>query len=90
MIQEHVAATNSVKGKQILDSFTDYLPKFKKIIPHDYNRMHDGNRADGGKGSEQSSRHRLKHSMRMRESKEERRWENRLDLWNMNEKKADQ
>ena len=39
MIQEHVAATNSVKGKQILDSFTDYLPKFKKIIPHDYNRM---------------------------------------------------
>ena len=39
MIQEHVTATNSVKGKQILDSFTDYLPKFKKIIPHDYNRM---------------------------------------------------
>ena len=28
-----------MKGKQILDSFTDYLPKFKKIIPHDYNRM---------------------------------------------------
>ncbi len=39
MIQEHVAYTNSVKGKMILDHFEEYLPKFKKIIPHDYNRM---------------------------------------------------
>ncbi len=39
MIQEHVACTNSVKGKQILENFTEYLPKFKKIIPHDYQRM---------------------------------------------------
>ena len=39
MIQEHVAYTNSEKGKQILDNFGEYLPKFKKIIPHDYERM---------------------------------------------------
>ena len=39
MIQEHVAYTNSVKGKMILDNFGDYLPKFKKIIPYDYKRM---------------------------------------------------
>jgi glutamate synthase (ferredoxin) len=39
MIEEHVAATGSVKGKKILDNFMDYLPKFKKIIPHDYRRM---------------------------------------------------
>jgi len=39
MIKEHVALTNSVKGKEILDHFGDYLPKFKKIIPHDYERM---------------------------------------------------
>lgn len=39
MIAEHVASTNSVKGKKILDQFMDYLPKFKKIIPHDYRRM---------------------------------------------------
>ncbi len=39
MIKEHVAYTNSEKGKKILDNFLDYLPKFKKIIPHDYNRM---------------------------------------------------
>ena len=39
MIQKHVAYTNSERGKQILDSFGEYLPKFKKIIPHDYKRM---------------------------------------------------
>ncbi len=39
MISEHVANTNSAKGKEILEHFTDYLPKFKKIIPHDYRRM---------------------------------------------------
>ncbi len=39
MIKEHAALTNSVKGKEILDNFGEYLPKFKKIIPHDYERM---------------------------------------------------
>ena len=38
-IEEHVAATGSKKGKQVLDNFEDYIPKFKKIIPHDYKRM---------------------------------------------------
>lgn len=39
IIQEHVSYTNSEKGKEILDNFSDYLPKFKKIIPRDYERM---------------------------------------------------
>ncbi len=39
MIEEHVACTNSEKGKEILNHFTEYLPKFKKIIPKDYERM---------------------------------------------------
>ncbi|MBU9737298.1 glutamate synthase large subunit [Diplocloster agilis] len=39
MIREHVAYTNSEKGKKILADFGAYLPKFKKIIPYDYNRM---------------------------------------------------
>lgn len=39
MISEHVAATNSAKGKEILAHFEEYLPKFKKIIPHDYEKM---------------------------------------------------
>ena len=39
IIKEHVKYTNSEKGKQILDDFGTYLPKFKKIIPHEYNNM---------------------------------------------------
>ena len=39
MITDHVAATNSPRGKEILDHFSEYLPKFKKIIPHDYQAM---------------------------------------------------
>jgi glutamate synthase (NADPH/NADH) large chain len=39
MIQDHVTYTNSAKGKEILNNFGEYLPKFKKIIPHDYSRM---------------------------------------------------
>lgn len=39
LIEEHVKATNSKKGKDILGNFDDYLPKFKRIIPHDYKKM---------------------------------------------------
>ena len=39
LIQQHVDATGSEKGKRILDNFEKYLPKFKKIIPHDYKKM---------------------------------------------------
>ena len=39
MIEEHVANTNSEIGKKILNDFSEYLPKFKKIIPKDYEHM---------------------------------------------------
>lgn len=39
MIEEHVKATGSAKGKKILADFENYIPKFKKIIPHDYKKM---------------------------------------------------
>ncbi len=39
MIEEHVAATDSAKGKEVLEHFEEYLPKFKKILPYDYARM---------------------------------------------------
>lgn len=39
LIEEHVEATNSAKGKEILADFDEYLPKFKRIIPHDYKKM---------------------------------------------------
>ena len=39
MIEAHVAATGSAWGREILEHFEEYLPKFKKIIPTDYKRM---------------------------------------------------
>jgi glutamate synthase (ferredoxin) len=39
MIEEHVAATGSEKGKKVLENFASYLPKFKKVIPNDYKKM---------------------------------------------------
>ncbi|MBR1390473.1 MAG: glutamate synthase large subunit [Lachnospiraceae bacterium] len=39
MIKEHVSLTNSEKGKEVLDNFSEYLPKFKRVVPYDYNRM---------------------------------------------------
>ena len=38
MIQDHVTYTGSARGKEILDHFGEYLPKFKKVMPHDYRR----------------------------------------------------
>ena len=39
IIEEHVKVTGSPKGKEILDNFEEYLPKFKKILPDDYAKM---------------------------------------------------
>ncbi len=39
LIEAHVAATGSKKGKQILAAFKSYVPCFKKIMPRDYDRM---------------------------------------------------
>ena len=39
IITEHVAYTNSKKGKEVLDNFGEYLQMFKRIVPHDYKKM---------------------------------------------------
>lgn len=39
LIEEHLKNTDSKRAKTILDNFDEYLPKFKKIIPHDYKKM---------------------------------------------------
>ena len=39
IIAEHVKATGSLKAKEIYDNFSDYLPKFKRIVPFDYKKM---------------------------------------------------
>lgn len=55
LIQQHVDATGSEKGKRILDNFEEYLPKFKKIIPHDYKKMMSAIASMEEKGYEQRS-----------------------------------
>ncbi|WP_312071672.1 glutamate synthase large subunit [Anaerotignum propionicum] len=40
MLTNHVKLTGSKKGKEILDDFANYLPKFKKVLPHDFDKMH--------------------------------------------------
>ena len=39
LIEEHFKATGSARAKEILDRFEEYLPKFKRIIPHDYKKI---------------------------------------------------
>ena len=39
LIEDHVRETNSERGKEVLMHFRDYLPHFKKIVPHDYQRI---------------------------------------------------
>ncbi len=38
-IEEHAEATGSAKAKHILENFEEYIPRFKKIIPHDYAKI---------------------------------------------------
>ncbi len=39
LIEEHVKRTGSPLGKKILEDIDGYIPKFKKVIPHDYKHM---------------------------------------------------
>lgn len=39
LIAEHTECTGSQKGREVLENFEAYLPRFKKIIPYDYKRM---------------------------------------------------
>lgn len=39
LIEEHVAATGSPRGRKILAAFYSYIPCFKKVMPRDYDRM---------------------------------------------------
>ena len=39
LIEAHVRATGSALGKTVLADYETYLPKFKNIIPNDYQKM---------------------------------------------------
>ncbi len=57
MLEQHVEATGSAKGKELLSNFADCLHMFKKIIPHDYKRITEEISAFEGKGlSEEEAR----------------------------------
>ena len=32
-------ATGSPRGRQILENFGEFLPRFKKVLPYDYDKM---------------------------------------------------
>ena len=36
---QQLFGSGSTRSRKILDHFGQYLPKFKKIMPHDYRRM---------------------------------------------------
>ena len=50
LIREHVELTGSPRGKEILDNFSEFLPKFKKILPYDYDHMLRVIASSGGAG----------------------------------------
>jgi glutamate synthase (ferredoxin) len=39
LIERHVEYTGSERGKAVLDDWKNVLPKFVKVIPHDYKRV---------------------------------------------------
>ncbi len=55
LISEHVEATGSEKGKRILSDFDAYLPKFKRIIPHDYRIITEAIEEDKKSGLDEDS-----------------------------------
>ena len=56
LIEEHAERTGSPVAARILAAWTDYLPRFKKVMPHDYKRAlaeqaeFDAAESTGGEG----------------------------------------
>ena len=87
MITEHAKTTGSAKGKYILEHFSEYLPKFKKIIPNDYKRMLNAIvlMEEKGLSSEQAQIEAFYANAEENKGGEAQ-WESQQDLWNMPEK----
>jgi glutamate synthase (ferredoxin) len=41
MIEKHVEWTQSLHAKRILDRWAEQVPKFVRVMPHDYRRVLD-------------------------------------------------
>ncbi len=54
MIRRHTEETGSARGRDILDHFGQYIPRFKKVIPRDYQRILAGIARYEGQGLSRS------------------------------------
>ncbi len=50
MIEKHVLWTQSQHAKQILERWAEQLPKFVRVLPHDYRRVVESQRKMREKG----------------------------------------
>jgi glutamate synthase (ferredoxin) len=50
MIEKHVHWTQSAHGRRILEQWTELLPKFVRVLPHDYRRVVDAQHKMRAKG----------------------------------------
>ena len=41
MVEQHLRYTGSPRAAQILDGWAEMIPRFVKIYPRDYRRMHE-------------------------------------------------
>ena len=89
LIRAHVEATGSPRGKEILDQFSEFLPKFKKVLPYDYDRMLRSS-PRWKSAAWTANRRRSKPSTPSRKSSEggTEPWEKRPALWNTSARPA--
>jgi len=50
MIERHVHWTQSVHGRRILERWAENLPKFVRVLPHDFRRVVDAQQKMRDKG----------------------------------------
>ncbi|MEE8340024.1 MAG: hypothetical protein V3R56_07750, partial [Xanthomonadales bacterium] len=41
LITRHARLTNSSRAQEILDNFDEYLPRFYKVVPVEFRRVHE-------------------------------------------------
>jgi glutamate synthase (ferredoxin) len=44
MIERHVQWTQSAHGRRVLERWTEHLPRFVRVLPHDYRRVVEAQR----------------------------------------------
>ena len=55
LTEEHLRVTGSPLAKEILEHFNEYLPRFKKVIPHDYKKITELTKKYENEGADNST-----------------------------------